>query len=154
MVLLVASCAARPPSGRIVKADVLGVWSDETGTAVPDGTSGSRGWLMVTTERGPSHCALQRVYFLRLAWPPPGLVQFASDASPRVFARDPGHQLPAREVRGSFDAHAERPSDVRDTGFHRGYYRIYVAADGDAAYVGAGTRFERWPRVRPGFGCL
>jgi hypothetical protein len=63
----------------------------------------------------------------------------------RVFAEN-GATYPDRMLT-TFAAHTRLPSDARPTPYVNGDRRIWLAADGKAAYVGKPTDVARWPRL-------
>ena len=87
-------------------------------------------------------------YFLWIAWPVGTVAHSMTET--REFVRDPRHII---SKHGSSVASAPLPADAIDTGLHRGRYRRFMTRGGNTAFVGTGTRHERWPLVRD-FGCL
>ncbi len=141
--------ATRAVGPTVVDASVVGPWRDRAGNTVPDGMHGlDTTGLVAELERGPEHCQMTSAYFLWIAWPIGRVAR--SMAETREFVRDPKHII---SKHGSSVASAALPADARDTGLHRGRNRLFIARDGNTAFVGTGTRYERWPRIAH-VGCL
>ncbi|HEX8508989.1 MAG TPA: hypothetical protein VF635_05765 [Propionibacteriaceae bacterium] len=72
--------------------DLLGRWTDAMGQVLPDGTSASKGILVVSTSAGSTTCTEDGTVFLQLSWPPGSEVDLFSgegdDKSAPQFIRD------------------------------------------------------------------
>jgi hypothetical protein len=108
----------------------LQVWDGADGEAAP--TTEIEGWT------GPEHCGWQSMTFLYLG--------------DDTFVRDPQPDL-ADHLAAPYDPHDALPTDAVDTGFSREGDRLWIAADGDTAYVGTRADVEAWPRDVKGLGC-
>jgi hypothetical protein len=122
---------AELPDSFSEQADI-GVWTDAQGRRVPTTT--------VKSFQGAEHCDWQEITFIH--WREADeLVQYVGPG-----ARDFRHLL-----RSTYDAAAALPDDVRDTGYRRDGRRLWLGADGTAAYlvsVADPTEVERWPAAR------
>jgi hypothetical protein len=65
----------------------------------------------------------------------------------REFVRDPEGRFGPDRLLGTFAADVEMPADATETPYRDGERRLWIAADENAAYVGAVGSLERWPRA-------
>ncbi|WP_147392048.1 hypothetical protein [Amnibacterium setariae] len=130
-----ATCDLADFPESVSRARGVQVWTDADGTRVPTST--------VVSADGPAHCAWQSMTFLTLG-----------DGT-----KDPVSYVarPLQELGEYFDRpyreHVRVPSDARDTGWRREGRRIWIAADGRSAYVGAEDDAAAWPRPARPLGC-
>ncbi|WP_137292925.1 hypothetical protein [Nocardioides dongxiaopingii] len=108
------------------------VWAGADGTPVPT----SR----VYSHPGPEHCGWQPMTFLAL------------DDGRRTEASYVREPIPELEpyVAVPYRARTALPADAVDTGWQRAGDHLWLSADRDVAYVGAGDRVEAWPRFETG----
>jgi len=111
----------------------LAVWQDPEGRRVPIGT--------LSSADGPEHCDWQDIVFLHLR--------------DDTFLRDTEGEL--RDfLRTTYSETAALPDNAKDTGFEHGGRRLWLAADGSAAYLVAAEDagdVERWPAASEPIGC-
>ena len=93
----------------------------------------------VTAQPGSGHCGQESVLFLVL------------DDEQYVF--DPGSTIERQLLVSEPEKDADLPADAVDTGLRRSDAEMWLAADGDAAYVVAGDNVQKWPRATQRFGC-
>jgi hypothetical protein len=103
----------------------------------------------IEASAGPSHCSWESSTFLTAGWPLG--TSATSSAQSRQFIRDPGGQLGAMQLLGTWAHNPVLPSDAVDTGYRYGAIKLYFAAsDQDRyAYLVAPADSERWPRSDP-----
>lgn len=109
----------------------LEIWSDGSGRAVP--TTTIEAW------HGPEHCDWQSMTFLTVRG--------------TQFVRRPQADL-AEHFAGPYEQHTSLPGDAVDTGFERDGDHLWLAADGQRAFVGSRSDVEAWPRVVEPLGCM
>jgi hypothetical protein len=132
-----AACDPSELPESVTEALGVQVWLDDSGHRVPVAT--------VRSERGPAHCDWQDLTFLSLG----------PDRRGAQFVRDAGGELRAF-LHSAFDPRATLPENAKDTGYHRGGRRLWLAADGRAAYlvaVGDPDDVERWPGAKDRVAC-
>lgn len=64
------------------------------------------------------------------------------------YVRDPDGWFATEDPAVTFAVDVDLPGDARATPYRDGERRIWLAADGNAAYVGTPDALERWPRAR------
>ncbi|MGI5237296.1 hypothetical protein [Dactylosporangium sp. CA-139066] len=89
---------------------------------------------------GEKHCDWESVTILRLD-------------DDRQFVRDPEGVIDKQWLESAYDPHATLPADAKDTGYRHDGQRLWLDANGSAAYVVDGKTVEQWPRTRRGWGC-
>ena len=87
----------------------------------------------VTAYPGSTHCNNETVLFLDL-----GDAQY-------VF--DPGSIIETQMLVSKPEKHSTLPADAVDTGLRRSDAELWLAANGDAAYVVQGDNVQKWPRA-------
>ena len=111
----------------------LTVWQDGEGRRVPIGR--------LSSAAGPEHCDWQDIVFLHLG--------------DDTFLRDTDGEL--RDfLRTTYSDSAALPRHAKDTGFEHDGRRLWLAADGSAAYLVAvedAGDVERWPAASEPIGC-
>ncbi len=134
----VASYAACDPAEwppEVSDANGVWVWTDPDGDRVPTST--------IHSFSGPEHCGWQDMTYLVLG-------ERGADGE---FYGTPVPDL-AHLLRTPYAAHVPLPADARDTGYSRDGRRVWLGADGRAAYlVGADGDAERWPSAREPIRC-
>lgn len=122
----------------------------------PGADMGQGVWLWVDADgrtiqerKGPEHCGWgsMRILYLTERGAPENMRRTME------YVRDP-----AGDVRDQWQARylkrTELPQDAVFTGYRRDGAWLWLAADGDAAYVVRGNQVEQWPLVEPGgIGC-
>ena len=90
---------------------------------------------------GAKHCDTQRVTYVML-----GDTQYVGD--PRKKSSD-------EPLRAGYADRVALPADAKDTGYHSGNLRLFIAADGTAAYLvrGDGKTAKRLPKAPHPIGC-
>lgn len=94
---------------------------------------------MVTAYPGSQHCNLDSVLFIEL--------------NGRQYVFDPGSIVERQLLTGEPQKNAQLPTDAVDTGLRRGKGSLWLAADGNAAYVvlgeaePPGPSAQLWPRA-------
>ncbi|MFC4786800.1 hypothetical protein ACT8ZV_20160 [Nocardioides sp. MAHUQ-72] len=129
---------AELPAG-VAEAHGDEVWEDAQGNRVPVTT--------VTSHRGPEHCDWQDIVFLSM-----GSERYPAD---HLFLRDEEGLLQDL-LRTTFSDSVALPRDATDTGYQHDGRRLWLAADGSAAYLVSTsdrTDVERWPAASSLIGC-
>lgn len=132
--------------------------SDWTG---PDGELASRSVrdFEAITTRGPQHCELESVVFLKLGWPVGTTVAADSpEEAMREYVRDPDGLLQDYRVTllGSLQVPTELPADANPTGYSLPDARLWLGPDEGDTYVYLESEdgtVERWPRLAEPFAC-
>lgn len=88
---------------------------------------------VVATYDGSKHCNWDSVHFMEI------------DREQYVF--DPGSTIDRHLLAGEPENDAELPSDAVDTGMRRGNASLWLAADGQAAYVVSKDNVQKWPHA-------
>lgn len=91
--------------------------------------------------------------FLHLGWPPGTASRFENGPNVHQYVRDPEGTFPADALAGRYSGNATLPATARDTGFRSDKWRLWVAADGRAAFLVRGGAVERWPWNEQGLAC-
>lgn len=113
----------------------IGVFTDPDGARVPVTT--------VTTFRGSEHCGEQDTTFLT----------FGEYGKGESFVGNPSRSMRS-QLRATYEEDVALPADATDTGFSKDELRVWLAADGSAAYlVGADGFAERWPAPKETMWC-
>jgi hypothetical protein len=111
----------------------IAVWQDAEGRRVPIGT--------LSSADGPEHCDWQDNVFLHLG--------------DGTYLRDTKGEL--RDfLKTTYSDTVELPTGARDTGYQHDGRRLWLAADGSAAYLVATSDpadVERWPAAGEPIGC-
>ncbi|WP_406431758.1 hypothetical protein OHB00_05370 [Streptomyces sp. NBC_00631] len=108
------------------------IWTDARGRRVPVSK--------ITSSAGAEHCGWQSAHFLTFGG--------------RTYVRDP-HGVFAEDsaLAGRYDGDTTMPGGAHDTGYRLRDWRLWLADDGDTAYVRASHGVEAWPRERRAFAC-
>ena len=99
----------------------------------------------VTAYPGSQHCNFDSVLFIELGG--------------QQYVFDPGSTVERQLLMGEPEKNAQLPDDAVDTGLRRGKESLWLAADGNAAYVVTGdvvqpgVSAQRWPRAVEPIGC-
>ena len=88
---------------------------------------------VVATYDGSKHCNWDSVRFMEI------------DREQYVF--DPGSTIDRHLLAGEPENDAELPSDAVDMGMRRGNASLWLAADGQAAYVVSKDNVQKWPHA-------
>ena len=113
----------------------IGVWTDPSGARVPVDR--------IRSFAGPEHCDWQETTFLFLG----------RDGHDGEFLGTPDREL-RRYLLTTYAASVPLPPDATDTGYSRDGRRLWLAADGSAAYlVGADGTAQRWPATKRPIRC-
>ena len=101
--------------------------------------------LAVTAYPGSQHCNLDSVLFIELGG--------------QQYVFDPGSTVERQLLMGEPEKNAQLPADAVDMGLRRGKESLWLAADGNAAYVVSreaaqpGESAQLWPRAVEPIGC-
>lgn len=86
-----------------------------------------------TQYAGARHCGWESVSFIEI------------DREQYVY--DPGSTIPRDFLAGEPEAHAVLPDDAVDTGLRKGGWELWLAADGQAAYIVTPDDVQKWPHA-------
>ncbi len=87
----------------------------------------------VATYDGSKHCNWDSVHFMEI------------DRTQYVF--DPGSTIDPHLLAGEPEQDTELPADAVDSGMRSGMASLWLAADGQAAYVVSKDNVQKWPRA-------
>ena len=134
-------------------ASPIGQWFAADGT--PLSSEGHP--LVLSVERGSGHCGWKGVGFLSLAWPLDRPVPGAFMSNPRtkVYVRQTTSAYPVTSLATTPAIVASMPKDARDTGLHRGSWKLWVSPSQltRAVFLSSGDTIERWSFVSKFVGC-
>lgn len=128
-------CSLAEFGGKAQLGPGVWLWTDTSGRTIQE-------------RRGPEHCGwgAMRILYLTTPGKPENL------RNTRAYVRDP--EGDARDLwKAPYLRHGQVPTDARFSGYRRDGAGLWLAADGNAAYVKRGNDVEQWPRVSPGIGC-
>ena len=128
-------------------SNVEGVWYEDDGAALPDGSPGSVG-MVLSVFRGAEHCQWESATFMHVGWPVGTIANGLEDW--RQYVRDPEGLFDDGALHAGFLSHTTLPPDAEDTGFHRKPWALWVSssqADNAVFVVNTETgAVERWGR--------
>lgn len=115
----------------------IGVWEDDSGRRVPI--------TRIQSFQGAEHCSWADITFLLLG----------PERRADWYVRDLGGEFRSL-LRTTFSANAKLPADATDTGLGRDGRHLWIAADGEAAYLVSADNaadVERWPAATQPIRC-
>lgn len=119
-----AGCELSEFPPEVAQAQGTEVWSDADGQRVST--------EKVQSYVGPEHCDWDDMTFLAIG--------------KRTFVREPDAEL-RDYFEGEYVAHTSLPGNAEDTGYQHGEDHLWLAQDGDHAYIGDQADVEEWPRM-------
>lgn len=115
----------------------VGRWIDRAGHPVPDERLSV--WI------GSDHCGTADTKFMSLAWPLDVPVAYMGGSGTKVYVWDPPDDY-LRPGAVTPQTVAAMPSDVRNTGLHRGRLALWVSESNlrQAVFLTDGDEIQRW----------